>query len=801
MTPRKAGVALLLLCAAASSSPGFTQQPDSRSNPSLSRAQALFDARNFAAAAGEAQRVLEAEPDNTRAWKLAGLALQLSRRLGESEQTFSTAVAKFSRDADLWFCLSRVQYLNHKLKEARTSVEAALQLQPGHADAHTQLAMIFEARQEYDRALQSYDRAIELDRVQSRPVLLPLMNSGRLLMNLGRLQESLDRFSHAQELDPQSDQPLIWRSKILERLGKTREAREEYRRALALKPDSEAARLLDRIPERPGGGTTVRPALPATPIRFRDIASAAGLNFTLLNSASSRKYQVEPMTGGVAALDYDNDGWVDVYFVNGAELPSLQKTSERFWNRLFRNNHDGTFSDVTAAARVQGQGYGMGVAAADYDNDGLQDIFVAGVNKNILYRNGGDGAFTDVTARAGVEGIDPTRGKMWSVAAAWFDYDNDGKLDLFVVNYCGWNPSIDPYCGDLRPGYRTYCFPDRFEGLPSQLYHNNGDGTFTDVSAQSGIASHIGKGMGVAVADFDQDGRMDVFVANDTLPNFLFHNSGNGRFEEVGLRAGVALNETGTPLSSMGVDFRDYDDDGRPDLIVSALEGETFPLFRNSGNGFFTDETYSSGLGLHTVKKSGWSLGFYDFNNDGSKDLFSVNSHVDDNIELYNEQTYRQSNSVHAGLHNGKFQDVSAASGESLQTQRAHRGCAFADFDNDGRVDIVTTSLNDPVELLRNESPAANHWLMLHLVGKQSNRDGIGARIKIISESGVIRYNHVTTSVGYASSSDRRVHFGLGKDKRVKILEIRWPTGIVQVLKDLGVDRLVVIGEGTRATN
>ena len=544
-----------------------------------------------------------------------------------------------------------------------------------------------------------------------------------------------------------------------------------------------------------GNRAAGKPTLSIAPIRFRNVAEQSRLDFVLRNDASPRKYQVETMTGGVAALDYDGDGWTDVYFVNGAELPAMKKSSPKFWNHLYRNNRDGTFADVTEKAGVKGEGYSMGVAAADYDNDGDQDLFVAGVNRNILYRNEGKGRFDDVTEKAGLTGVDSQRGKMWSVAAVWLDYDNDGDLDLFVVNYCKWAPEIDPYCGATKEGWRTYCFPDRYEGLPNQLFRNNGDGTFADVSSQSGIAKHIGKGMGVAVADYDDDGFIDVFVANDTLPNFLFRNNGRGGFEEVGLRAGVAVNDSGRPVSAMGVDFRDYDNDGLPDLIASALEGETYPLFRNLGKGFFADATWQSGLGAETVKRSGWGLGLFDFNNDGLKDLFTANAHVNDNIELYNNQTYRQPNAVFAGAGAGAFLEASREAGADFQIKRAHRGCAFADFDNDGRVDVVTTSLNEPVELFRNETTGENHWLAMRLIGVKSNRDGIGAKIKLVTVDGAAQFNHVTSSVGYASSSDVRAYFGLGKEKTVKLIEIRWPSGVTQRLKDVAADRLLTVTE------
>jgi len=322
------------------------------------------------------------------------------------------------------------------------------------------------------------------------------------------------------------------------------------------------------------------PDTPVDPITFDDIASRAGVDLVVRNSATPNKHQIETMIAGVAVFDYNNDGRPDIYFVNGAGIPGLEKTGPGFYNALYRNNSDGTFTNVTAQAGVPGAGYGMGVAAGDYDNDGHVDLFLPGLNRNFLYRNRGDGTFEDATKRAGLEGLDPKRGKLWAIAAGWFDYDNDGLLDLFVVNYCVWKPEQEPYCGDMQAGYRTYCHPKHYKALPNNLYRNNGDGTFTDVSEASGIAAHLGKGMGVAFADYDQDGDLDVFVANDTEPNFLFRNEGAGKFVEIGMRAGVAYNNDGRAVSSMGADFRDLDNDGREDLFVAALANETFPLFR-----------------------------------------------------------------------------------------------------------------------------------------------------------------------------------------------------------------------------
>jgi hypothetical protein len=529
------------------------------------------------------------------------------------------------------------------------------------------------------------------------------------------------------------------------------------------------------------------------PIQFRNIASSSGVHFILNNSATPHKYQIEPMVAGVAVFDYNNDGLPDLYFVNGARIPELQKTGPEFYNRLYRNNGDGTFTDVTEQAGVKGDGYSMGVAAADYDNDGWEDLFVVGVNRNILYHNNGDGTFTDVTARAGVAGVDPQRGKPWSICAGWFDYDNDGWLDLFVVNYCDWGLDKDPFCGSARPGRRVYCHPSKFDPLPNTLYHNNHDGTFTDVSRSSGIAQFLGKGMGVAFADYDDDGYPDVFVANDTTRNFLFHNKGDGTFEEVGLQAGVAFNGDGAALSFMGADFRDVDNDGRPDLFVTAISNETFTYFHNLDGRRFEDLTGQSGLGRLSLLMSGWGAGIYDLNNDGWKDLLAANSHVNDNIEMEMNVPFKQKNAVFANA-GGRFVDVSPGAGDDFQVAAAHRGLAFGDLANDGKVDVVISVIGQPAEIFRNVSPGNAHWLTIKTVGTRSNRDGIGAKIRLESASGV-QYNHVTTSVGYASSSDVRVHFGLGQDALVRSLQIRWPSGIRQELRNIPADQILTVVE------
>jgi len=526
------------------------------------------------------------------------------------------------------------------------------------------------------------------------------------------------------------------------------------------------------------------------PIVFK-LEFPAGLKFVTDPSKTAKKHQPETMVSGVALLDYDGDGFLDVYAVNGATMPGLEKNDERFFNRLFRNNGDGTFLDVTEKAGVKGRGYNLGVVIGDYDNDGRADIFVAGLRENILYRNTGDGTFADVTAKAGLAKPDPDYGTLWAVSAAWIDYDRDGWLDLFVSNYCVWDPVTEPICPtNDQP---DYCHPRLYKGLPNSLFHNNRDGTFTDVSVPSGIRRAIGKGMGLGVADFDDDGWVDVFVANDTLPSSLFHNQRDGTFKERAEASFVAYTDAGRAVSGMGADARDIDNDGLPDIFETALVGETMPLYRNSGGMIFEERTFTSALASIALRKSGWSNGIVDFNNDGWKDLFAACGDVMD-AEGYFKDRVPQSNAVFVNTENGRFADASPTAGPDFARKAVHRGAAFGDLDNDGRIDAVVTALNGPLEVWKNVSPAGNHWLRLRLVGTKSNRDGAGAKIKVITASGA-QYNHVNTAVGYGGSSDVRAHFGLGRDSLVKELQITWPSGIKQILRDVAADQSLTIKE------
>jgi hypothetical protein len=496
----------------------------------------------------------------------------------------------------------------------------------------------------------------------------------------------------------------------------------------------------------------------------------------------------ETMAGGVAVFDYNGDGRPDIFFVNGADLSTMKKSSPKYFNHLLRNNGDGTFTDVTEKAGLTGTGFGIGVAVGDYDNDGHPDIFVAGVHGNTLYHNNGDGTFADVTAKAGLDkSVDPEYGPLWAVAAAWVDVNNDGLLDLFVVNYLQWSWSDKPLC--VIESTPEYCHPSWYKGLPDQLFINQGDGTFKDVSKEWGLRDrdHIGKGMGVGVADYDLDGKPDFFVTNDSEYNFLFHNLGN-KFEEVAFQTNLALPEEGAFISGMGLDFRDFNNDGYPDIAYVALNKQTFPIYQNSTKGDFIEVTAPSGMGAQSMQMGGFGAAFYDFDNDGWKDLFVSRGHV--SATHPPGAAVRQPNTVFRNLGpSGKFQPLTEEAGFTAATAFRHRGCAFGDFDGDGRIDAVVTSLDHDAELWMNRSTGSNHWLDVALQGIKSNRDGIGARIMVLTASGK-QYNHQTSSVCYASSSLGPVHFGLGKDAVATTVEITWPSGIVQTLHNVPANQV-----------
>jgi len=519
------------------------------------------------------------------------------------------------------------------------------------------------------------------------------------------------------------------------------------------------------------------------------------IDFRLDSSETPERHAPETMAGGVAIFDYNNDGNLDIFFANGADIRTLKKTSARYSNRLFENDGQGHFKDVTEKAGLAGVGFDNGVAIGDYDNDGYKDIFVGGVHGNHLYHNNRDGTFTDVTAKAGLDKPDTQYGPLWSVGGAWLDVNNDGLLDLFVVNYLAWDINTEPRC-EAGPGQHDYCHPKFYKPTPNQLFLNNGDGTFRDVSAEWGIRSHPGKGMGVGIADFDLDGRMDIFVANDKVYNSFFHNTGNGKFEEQAFERGVALTENGQFISGMGVDARDLDNDGFPEIAFVALENELFPLFRNSGKGGFVDVTETSGMARLSAPMAGYSPTIADFDNDGWKDLFVTRGHVQ-SLAYASKIAVEQNNSVFQNLGGMKFRGLTAEAGLTAEPARRHRGSAVGDLNHDGRLDLVVTALSAPAEVWINDSPRGNHSLEFALEGTKSNRDGIGARIKVVA-GGKAQYNHVAFAAGYASSSAGPVHFGLGSNQAAEIVEIRWPSGIVQELKNVSAGQIVKVKEPAR---
>ncbi|AXC10949.1 ASPIC/UnbV domain protein [Acidisarcina polymorpha] len=529
------------------------------------------------------------------------------------------------------------------------------------------------------------------------------------------------------------------------------------------------------------------------PAKFVDITARTGIQFKQVSSHTSMKYLPETMGSGVALLDYDNDGRLDIFVVNGAPLSDPtpkgtipQKAGPSDWNRLYHQKPDGAFEDVTAKAGLQGVGYGMGVAVGDYDNDGYEDLYVTAYGGNKLYHNNGNGTFTDVTEKSG------TGGSGWSTSAAWVDLDNDGRLDLVVLRYMKWDFD-DIYCGEHRPGHRAYCHPDLFPAIAPLVYHNEGNGRFTEIAARIGL-DKPGKGLGIGLADYDRDGKIDIFVANDSMPEFLFHNKGDGTFEEVALMSEVAFNGDGRTYAGMGIDFADYNNDGLPDLVITDLANQMYALYHNNGDGSFTYDTYTSGLGRITLLHSGWGAKFLDYDNDGRKDLLIAQGHDLDTIELdFPQLRYREPMLV--AWNSGKgFIDVSAVSGKVFQQAWAGRGMAIGDIDNDGRLDAVVTTNDGPLYVLRNETATANHWLLLHLTGHSSNRDAIGAEVKITTSSGS-QLETVSTACSYLSSCDKRVHFGLGADTVLKQIDIRWPSGIQQTLKDIRGDQILAVEE------
>ena len=536
---------------------------------------------------------------------------------------------------------------------------------------------------------------------------------------------------------------------------------------------------------------SARPPSPGIPVHFTDVRQAAGITFQHDATMTEQKNYLETMGNGVGWIDYDQDGLMDLYFVQSAAT-DWYKPSRPLRSALYHNNGDGTFTDVTEKAGVGNEGfYGQGVAVGDFDNDGYPDMLVTGYGHTILYHNNGNGTFTDVTAKAGVadEGN-------WSTSAGWFDYDKDGNLDLLICNYIQWSAKTNLWCGDHKPGYRAYCHPDNYRGERLKLYHNNGNGTFTDVSDVSGVGKPEAKGMGVVLADLNHDGWPDIAVANDTWPNFLFLNNHDGTFRDISFVSGVAASDDGKYEAGMGIDAADVDGDGWPEIYITHLASELNRLYHNNRDESFDDATFSSGLGSKALTLSGVSAKLFDYDNDGWLDIFQVNGAMLDNINTYHSEIFwKEPKLMFRNLGGGKFDKVSEQMGADFMKPTVGRGLAVADFDNDGDVDVAVSNSNDLPQLLRNDGGNANHWLQVMLVGVKSNRDGRGAALKLSSE-GFVEHRQAQGGMSYMSAQDPRIHFGLGRRKSVESLEITWPSGVSDKLTNVAIDQIITVKEG-----
>ena len=691
-------------------------------------------------------------------------------------------------------------------KDAIEAYNKTLLIAPKFSRAHLGLGEIYLERNLTEKAIEEFSLAVSLD---------PKLAKAHLQLGLaearaGKHDQAVEAFQRALELDPTNHRIHYNLSMSLKRLGKDSEAQQHleiFKKSQAQAEEQEYRELQVEISKRTDLKDPKAGLVPSSPtseprhmdksstlhapgeVVFRDAASQAGIHFRHINGATPEKYMPETMGSGCLFFDYNDDGWIDIFLVNGGSLVN-SKLAASSHSALYRNNGDGTFSEVTQQAGVKNQGYGMGACAADYDNDGRKDLYLTNFGSNVLYHNNGDETFSDVTEKAGV-GF-----SSWGSSCAFADINNDGYLDLFVVNYVDFGLSNNKFCGSLVEGLRSYCHPNVYRGLPNVLYRNNGDGTFTDITQQAGVFTRAGKGLGIAFGDYDNDGWADIYVANDSVPNFLYRNLGNGTFSEVGLSTGVAVDENGLPKAGMGTDWGDFDNDGLLDIYVTNLNSETNTLYRNNGGGLFTDVTWQAGLGQPTLPFVGFGTAFLDYDNDGHLDLVVANGHILDNVSLSRDNlTYAQRNLLFHNEGNGTFREIGLSAGPGMALEKVSRGLAVADIDNDGDLDLLVNNCNQTADLLLNDNHTSNHWFIVKLIGTKSNRDAIGTRLKL-TLNGLTQIREIKAGSSYQSQNDTRAHFGLGKTTNVDRLELHWPSGTLEVLKDLKADQILTIREG-----
>ena len=698
--------------------------------------------------------------------------------------------------------------------EALRAFEKVLSIAPRFYPAHVAVGELYLERRMLEKAIQELTLATLLDPKKPRPYYL----LGLTKAQAGKHSEALEAFRKALDLDPSDHRIHYNLGMSLRLLGQQDDAKKhlELFRTLQAKTEEQEYRDLQLevsgrtdLQSREKGETvasipTIREnqqtaekveSVRTGGVTFFNVALEAGVQFRHVNGATPEKYMPETMGSGSLFFDYDDDGWIDIFLINSGSLvdPMIAATAH---HALYHNNGDGSFRNVTKQARLDqnGRGYGMGACAADYDNDGHVDLYVTNFGPNLLYRNNGDGKFSDVTKEAGVGS------SSWSSSCAFADIDKDGDVDLFVVNYVDFAVANNKYCGSHVKGLRSYCHPNVYRGLPNVLYRNNGNRTFTEITKEAGVYTLAGKGLGVAFGDYDNDGWPDIYVANDSVLNFLYHNQGNGTFLEVGLSAGVAVDENGLAEAGMGTDWGDFDNDGLLDLYVTNLNLEMHTLHRNNGSGLFSDATLLTGIGEPSLPFVGFGTAFLDYDNDGSLDVVSANGHILDNVSMSSEiTTYAQRKLLFHNSGNATFKEVGLSAGPGFALEKVGRGLAVGDTDNDGDLDLLINNCNQTADLLLNAGGTRNNWLVVKTVGAQSNRDGIGTRV-VLKAGERTQIREVKAGSSYQSQNDLRVHFGLSKASRVDRLELRWPSGTVDVLENIKVNQLLTIREGGQIT-